>query len=125
MESYVTLEEANAYMDRLIDAGAWDNADEGTREKALVEATRRIDMQRWRGRKRDDGPRAFPRCFWEPGKRAPQTALSTDNRHGRGWWCESEVSQAVKDACCEEARAILRAAKDNAGQMRRRLQEQG
>jgi len=127
VESYVTLEEANAYMDGRLDSAAWECVDDHTRRKALVEATRRIDMQRWRGRKKDsDQEHAFPRCFWEPHRRCPEKmVISTDDRLGPGWWCESEVSQAVKDATCEEALAILRAAQDPAGEMRRRLQEQG
>lgn len=126
MEAYVTLEEAHTYMEGLLDSAPWGEVDDPTRMKALVEATRRIDMQRWRGRKaEDDQPNAFPRCFWDPAKRKTQTIFSTDDRHGRGWQCESEVSQTVKDATCEEALAILRAANDGAGNMRRRLQEQG
>ena len=64
-------------------------ADSGTKEKALKQATKEIDRQLLRGRKTNpEQELAFPRH--------PDT----------------EIPAAVKEACCEEALAILERGKD-------------
>ena len=96
--AYVTLEEANSYFEGRLHAAAWDNAQYGEREKALEMASRAIDRLPLAGR--PAGPaqgHAFPRH--------PDT----------------EVPQAVKDACCEEALALL----DRGDSERRKLQAEG
>lgn len=49
--SYVTLTEANDYFADRLNVAEWDAADNETREKALITATRRIDEETFRGRK--------------------------------------------------------------------------
>src|SRR5690625_907240 len=60
MDAYVTVEQADDYMQMRLYADAWNDADEQKRQVALVTATRRIDMQRlrreWTGY--DDAPQA-------------------------------------------------------------------
>ena len=98
MEAYVTIEEADTYFQGRLHAEAWENAEPVKRQAALVSATRAIDRLTLAGRKTDpDQPLAFPRH--------PDT----------------EVPQAVKDACCEEALALL----VRGDSQRRKLQAEG
>jgi len=60
--SYVTLAEANEYFDTKVHCDSWVSADDATKEKALLEATRDIDMYRFKGYKVDaDQELQFPR----------------------------------------------------------------
>lgn len=96
--AYVTVEEAATYFASRLHSEAWTSAADADKQKALVMATRAIDRQILRGRKTDAGQdRAFPRY--------PDTA----------------VPQAVKDATCEEALALL----DRGDNQRRKLQAEG
>jgi hypothetical protein len=49
--SYVELEEANAYFEDRLNTAEWDAATNETREKALITATRRIDEEQFFGYK--------------------------------------------------------------------------
>ena len=97
-ESYCTIEYADEYFRSRLHAESWEQADESTKEKALKQATKIIDRQLLRGRKTNpEQELAFPRH--------PDT----------------EVPEAVKEACCEEALAIL----ESGNSQRRRLQQEG
>ncbi len=97
-ESYCTIEYANEYFGRRLHAESWEQADNSTKEKALWQATRSIDRMPFRGRKTDlHQPFAFPR------------------------YPDTEIPEAVKEACCEEALAIL----ESGNSQRRKLQQEG
>ena len=97
-ESYCTIEEANAYFSGRLHAESWGQADDETKEKALRQATKTIDRQPLRGRKTNpEQERAFPR------------------------YPDTEVPEFVKEACCEEALAIL----ERGNSQRRKLQQEG
>jgi hypothetical protein len=96
--SYCTIEEANEYFSGRLHAESWGQADESTKEKALKQATKIIDRQLLRGRKTNpEQELAFPRH--------PDT----------------EIPAAVKEACCDEALAIL----ERGNSQRRKLQQEG
>lgn len=96
--SYCSIEYADEYFKNRLHAESWGQADESTKEKALKQATRAIDRQLLRGRKTNpEQELAFPRH--------PDT----------------EIPAAVKEACCEEALAIL----ERGNSQRRRLQQEG
>ena len=98
MQSYCTIEYANEYFAGRLHAESWGQTDESTKEKALKQATKTIDRQPLRGRKTNpEQELAFPRH--------PDT----------------EIPTAVKEACCEEALAIL----ESGNSQRRRLQQEG
>lgn len=92
--SYVDVTEADAYfVDRLY-SDVWGNAVQQDKERALIMATKKIDRQPLRGIKADPSQKLqFPRAMY-----------SYDSG---GLIVETEISQAVKDATCEEALAIL------------------
>ena len=96
--SYVSLAEANKYFSNRLHADAWAEASDADKEKALAMAAKAIDRQPLRGRKTETGQTlAFPR------------------------YPDTEVPEAVKEACCEEALAIL----ERGNSQRRRLQQEG
>jgi RNase P subunit RPR2 len=96
--SYVNLAEANEYFSDRLHADAWAEAADADKEKALAMATKAIDRQPLKGRKTDlVQEMAFPR------------------------YPDTEVPQAIKEACCEEALAIL----ERGNSQRRRLQKEG
>ena len=95
---YCTIEYANEYFSGRLHAESWSEADDSTKEKALKQATRQIDRQPLRGRKSDrEQTLAFPR------------------------YPDTEVPEAVKEACCEEALALL----ERGNSQRRKLQQEG
>jgi len=97
--SYCTVEYANEYFKNRLHSESWSGADsETTKEKALKQATRAIDRQLLKGRKTNpEQELAFPR------------------------YPDTEVPEAVKEACCEEALALL----ERGNNQRRKLQQEG
>ena len=96
--SYIDIEEADEYFAGRLHAESWGQADDNTKEKALKQATREIDQQPLKGRKTETSQTlAFPR------------------------YPDSEVPEAVKDACCEVALALL----ERGNSQRRKLQQEG
>ena len=96
--SYIDIEEANEYFAGRLHAESWDGADSSTKEKALKQATKIIDRQRLNGRKTNPSqPLVFPR------------------------YPDKEIPEAVKEACCEEALALL----ERGNSQRRKLQQEG
>ena len=95
---YCTIEYANEYFAGRLHAESWGETSDADKEKALRQATKEIDRQLLRGRKTNpEQELAFPRH--------PDT----------------EIPAAVKEACCEEALAIL----ERGNSQRRRLQQEG
>ncbi len=94
--SYVSLEDANTYFNERLYAEAWTSeTDDDKKARALITATRKIDRLIIKGVKADsDQTLQFPRSIY-----SEDTKL---------WVEESEVSQSVKDAVCEEALALLK-----------------
>ena len=96
--SYCTIEYADEYFSGRLHAESWGQADDSTKEKALKQATKIIDRQRLNGRKTNPSqPLAFPR------------------------YPDTEIPEVVKEACCEEALAIL----ERGNSQRRKLQQEG
>ncbi len=96
--SYVNLTEANEYFSNRLHADAWAEASDADKDKALAMAAKAIDRQPLSGRKTDTAqPLAFP-------------------RHP-----EIKIPEAVQEACCEEALALL----ERGNSQRRKLQQEG
>jgi len=96
--AYVTLEEANTYFASRLHAEVWTSATDTDKQKALDMATRAIDRTPLKGVK----------ASWDQAHQFPR-------------YPDTEIPQAVKDACCEEALAIL----ERGNSQRRRLQQEG
>ena len=96
--SYIDINGADEYFAGRLHAESWSGADSETKEKALKQATRAIDRQLLRGRKTNpEQELAFPR------------------------YPDTEVPEAVKEACCEVALALL----ERGNNQRRKLQQEG
>jgi hypothetical protein len=96
--SYCTIEEANEYFAGRLNAERWGETSDADKEKALRQATKEIDRQLLKGRKATDTQElAFPR------------------------YPDTEIPEAVKEACCEEALALL----ERGNSQRRKLQQEG
>jgi len=69
INSYATVEEADAYLQERLDVAAWDNADSDQKSKALVTATAILDGLDWIGvAVSEDQTLAFPRTatYYDP-----------------------------------------------------------
>lgn len=107
VDSYVDLTGAAAYFAGRLYTDAWDAASDGVREKALRQATREVDRQPFIGRKAAaDQVLEFPRCYIAD-PRAPGYSTERTFVILTGEYCEADVPQAVKDAVCEQALALL------------------
>lgn len=96
--SYIDIDGADEYFAGRLHAESWSGADSETKEKALKQATREIDRQPLTGRKATDTQAlAFPR------------------------YPDAEIPEAVKEACCEVALALL----ERGNSQRRKLQQEG
>lgn len=104
--SYVDVATASAYLTDHIDGASWAAVPEAQQKAALVSATRAIDRLPLRGAPADPAQHlAFPR-----------TEMT-----GYGWWTQDSVPQAVLDATCEEALALI----DSQRRQRQQLQAEG
>ena len=96
--SYCTVEYADEYFKNRLHAESWGETSDADKEKALRQATKEIDRQLLKGKKTDAGQiLAFPR------------------------YPDEEIPEAVKEACCEIALALL----ERGNSQRRRLQQEG
>jgi hypothetical protein len=96
--SYIDIEGADEYFEGRLHTDIWRETDNSTKEAALKQATRTIDRLLLKGRKATDTQAlAFPR------------------------YPDTEVPEAVKEACCEEALALL----ERGNSQRRKLQQEG
>jgi hypothetical protein len=96
--SYCTIEEANEYFAGRLHAESWGETSDEDKEKALRQATKAIDRQLLKGRKATDTQElAFPR------------------------YPDTEVPEAVKEACCEIALVLL----ERGNSQRHKLQQEG
>lgn len=98
MQSYCTIEYADEYFKNRLHAERWGETSDADKEKALRQATKEIDRQLLKGRKATDAQElAFPR------------------------YPDTEVPEAVKEACCEIALALL----ERGNSQRHKLQQEG
>ncbi len=108
--TYISLADAKTYAATHLYVDAWTAATDDNKSIALIMATSKIDRQKFRGEKANyDQALNFPRAFYMGNRYNRKYGLKIDNVRGIGWYLESEVSQIVKNAVCEEAFAILKA----------------
>jgi hypothetical protein len=93
--SYVTVNEADAYFADRLYASAWTGASSGDRAKALVTAARRLDQEEFAGLK----------VTTTQGMKWPRyDAYDQDGN----WYPTDAIPQAVKDGQCELALELLK-----------------
>lgn len=126
--SYISLTDASTYFGGRLFADPWTNASEDDKAKALIMATKKIDRQALTGRKAATNQKLqFPRSIYSYNRdNWFNSYYVTEEGHKyisntQGWITETEVSQNVLDAVCEEALALLQ----NGNSKRIELQRQG
>ncbi|MCE5280211.1 MAG: DnaT-like ssDNA-binding protein [Planctomycetaceae bacterium] len=107
--AYVTLDEADTFLLRVADITAWTAADDGTKARALLQASDELDTLTLAGQKYDsDQARAFPRvCYDEPASWPDGKSLA----YASVWDLIDGVAvvpEAVKLAAVLQAMSILR-----------------
>lgn len=123
--SYITLADATTYFKDRLYAAEWTNASADDKARALIMATKRIDSLVLRGIKSvNTQTLQFPRAIFSDYLFYFYDEKQINFLNPYGYYVvEAEVSQLVKDACCEEALGIL---KDyQSAEQRKNLQEQG
>jgi hypothetical protein len=97
--SFVTLDEADAYMESRLNGSTWTGATTDTRNRALAEATRELSPLGWSGHRVS----ASQALGW-PRQWARDPDSPTQDYYDTG-----VIPQRVKDACCELAFQFLKA----------------
>jgi hypothetical protein len=128
-DSYISVTDADTYFSGVLYPDPWTTTDNATKEKALRLATRRIDSLMIRGVKADpEQTLEFPRALYSHSTTYQNTYL--DNplsnhsiRRLPGWVAETEVDNAVLNAVCEEALALIKNGSE--ANKREELQRQG
>ena len=92
--SYVTLEAAEAYFFGRLSDSAWDEADEATRESALIMATARLDAETFVG----SPVTTTQRLQWP--------RYGAYDRNGNQY-VTTAIPSLIQDATCELALAVL------------------
>lgn len=98
--SFVTLAAADTYMEGRLNASAWDDATDDTKNRALVEATRDVSSAAYKGlRATDTQSLAWPRTDAEdPDAASYGTCFDS-----------TEIPQRIQDATCELALEFVKA----------------
>jgi hypothetical protein len=92
--SYITVADADTYFDERIGSSAWTGEDADDKARALIQATRRIDQEKYQGTKVTEGQALkWPR-FW---------ATDDDGEE----FAEDAIPVIVRQATCELALQYL------------------
>ncbi|MDD3921340.1 MAG: hypothetical protein PHO41_09245 [Eubacteriales bacterium] len=119
--SYISVADATTYLDNNLYITEWTAASADDKSRAVIMATRKIDRLTLTGAKKlATQALEFPRAY------VYDTRYTSDNQTiaaltDEGWYTETDVPQAVLDAVCEEALALLQSGNDS----RRKLQRAG
>jgi hypothetical protein len=98
--SFLDSDAADTYFDNRLNSDAWDDADSTDKDKALITASKELNILSWLGYKATTAQRlAWPRAM----------VINPDSAYSQEFYSESEIPQRVKDATCEYARELLKA----------------
>lgn len=97
--SFVTLAEADTYMESRLNGSTWDAATTDNQNRALVEATRELSARTWLG----DRVTAAQALAW------PRQWAHDPDSPTSDYYSTDVVPQRVKDACCELAFQFIKA----------------
>jgi len=126
--SYLSLEDAQAYFAARLRSEAWETASDADQEKALLTACRRIEAHRLQVHRRPYGfPYDLPNALDRPADPLapadPDQALSFPRQRDLDRTGSFAIPDQVKQAQCEEALALL--AQGAEQERRRSLQAAG
>jgi hypothetical protein len=110
--SYVTLAQADAYLEARLNVTAWTSATTDTKNRALVEAQRTLGPLPWAGsRTTDTQAIAWPRAYVvNPDAPLPVSRAARENLLPQGivFYEDDVIPQRVKDAQVELALEFLK-----------------
>lgn len=123
--SYISVADATLYFADRLYSDAWTNAAADDKAKALIMATKKIDQMHMLGVKAvTNQTLEFPRALYSYSDQVRLNIVgAADLFYGPNWVIETEVSQVVKDATCEQAIFLLKGGVG--GNKRAELQAQG
>ena len=106
--SFVTVAEADAYLDGRLNVSAWESSTADIRARAVVEASRNLSFQRWKGSTvTATQALSWPRAYVEnPDAPFDDEALTLDDII---YFPENVVPVRVKNATCELALQYIKA----------------
>jgi hypothetical protein len=117
--TYVTLEQANAYFQGRIHSAGWFDQPELYREQSLLTAVFTLDQRTWIGGiVREDQPLMWPRVAIRPIERRSRRRIRTGfetltgataglyDTQGR-FWPSNDIPRPIKHAQCELAFVVL------------------
>jgi len=107
--TYISLEDATAYMEGRIGTGAWDGATDADKNASLVQSARILDRYvEWVGVVTDDAQAMeWPRQYVPDPRYKTVDALGFYVSAGDYFLPKDEIPQQVKDAQCELALVLL------------------
>jgi hypothetical protein len=98
--AFVSVADTDTYMDARLNASAWTGeADEDVKERALIEATRELNLWAWKGN-RTTSTQALA---W------PRDLVHNPDSPNFDYFANTVIPQRVKDATCELALEFLKA----------------
>lgn len=104
--SYVTIAEADAYLDDRLNASAWTGASDDDKARALFEAARELDLYPWKGSRVDSTQSLeWPRDYVE----SPDIPWATVEQADTYYYLRTVVPERVRNAQVEIALEFLRA----------------
>lgn len=105
--SFVTAAECTAYLDARLNSGAWTTASNDDKDRAVIEATRTLDVLGWVGSHvTTTQVLAWPRA-WAIDPDAPRSFPG--EKYEEIYYSTAIIPQRVKDATCELALEFLKA----------------
>ena len=103
--SYVTLDEANAYASTLVFPGLWATASDEQKKAALIQAARLMNSLGWKGQRFDRYQAlAWPRCDGYSHRGTAEGYVYDQDGFAIGW---SDIPAAVKSAQAEFAIRLI------------------
>lgn len=98
--SFLSQDAATDYFDARLNTSAWDGASSDDKDRALIAASRELNLLPWLGyRVSTTQAMAWPRSW----------VINPDSAYSQDYYSESEIPQRVKDATCEYALELLNA----------------
>ena len=112
--AYADVAFADSYFNERMHAAAWTSVvDTDTKNRALISATRRIDLLRFRGYRTSDAQAlSWPRQYVP--KRDTNAPHPIDVNYGTYYWPKDEIPLGVRWAMCETGLWLLTRAADPA-----------
>lgn len=116
--TYISLSDAEDYMSNRLFVDEWTQASDNDKTRALMMATKKIDNLMLRGEKTvSTQTLQFPRALFSEYLYRVQQDIGMVHVSNSYFVVESEISDLVKYACCEEALALLKFGNSERSQM--------